>query len=110
MFSISILSAITKDKIVANQLFEGGVTGVLYENFLFKTILDLRNDPENDGKDIVIFMDNARIHKHPLVMQTLKEKKVQVIFNSEYSPWLNPVEQLFNFIKRKLKKENILRR
>ena len=68
MFSISILSAITRDKIVANQLTEGGVTGVLYENFLFKAILELRNDPKNAGKDIVVFMDNARIHKHPVVM------------------------------------------
>ena len=68
MFSISILSAITRDKIVANQLIEGGVTGVLYENFLFKALLELRNDPKNAGKDIVVFMDNARIHKHPVVM------------------------------------------
>ena len=91
-FSMSFISAITRDKIIANQWIEGGVSGVLFENFLFKAIMELRSKPENEGKDIVVYMDNARIHKHPLVIKSLNDLRVKVIFNSEYSPWLNPVE------------------
>ena len=107
---MSILSAITRDKVIANQLIEGGVSGVIFENFLYKALTDMRSSPEYENKEIVLLMDNARIHKHPLVLKTLRDLGIKVIFNSEYSPWLNPIEQLFSFIKRKLKKEHILRR
>jgi len=26
---------------------------------------------------------------------------VNVLFNAEYSPWLNPIEQLFGYIKKR---------
>ena len=83
---------------------------MIFENFIYQTLLQMRIDPKNAGKDIIVLMDNARIHKHPLVMQTFRDLRVQVIFNCEYSPWLNPVEQLFNLIKIRLRKENILRK
>jgi len=46
-----------------------------------------------------MFLDNARVHKHPLVIETLEKMDVVVLFNSAYSPWLNPVEQLFAKLK-----------
>lgn len=107
---MSLLSAITRDKIVSNQLIEGNVSGVLFENFLFETVKGLRSNPENDEKDIVIFLDNAKIHKHPIVLESMKKMRVHVVFNSQYSPWLNPVEQLFLAIKRKLRTHHVKRR
>jgi transposase len=44
-------------------------------------------------------MDNAVIHKHSKVLETARKFKVNVLFNAEYSPWLNPVEQLFGHLK-----------
>jgi transposase len=29
--------------------------------------------------------------------------KANILFNAEYSPWLNPIEQLFGLIKKNLK-------
>ena len=52
-------------------------------------------------------MDNAVIHKHSVVLQTAQKFKANVIFNAEYSPWLNPVEQLFNLLKKRVR-ENII--
>jgi transposase len=91
-------------------LIEGNVSGVLFENFLFHTINHLRSLPKNRGKEIVVFMDNARIHKHPLVIESLKLSKVHVLFNSQYSPWLNPIEQFFSLIKKRLRSSNVRRR
>jgi transposase len=56
---------------------------------------------------VVLFMDNAIIHKYSEVLETARKMKVHVLFNAEYSPWLNPVEQLFSHIKANLKVEAI---
>lgn len=63
----------------------------------------LRVDRDTKSKQIVILMDNATIHKHPCIYETARKFKANVLLNAQYSPWLNPVEQLFNFIKRKLR-------
>ena len=33
-----------------------------------------------------------------------------VLFNAEYSPWLNPIEMLFGLIKRRLTSEGVSNR
>lgn len=43
-------------------------------------------------KDVVLLMDNAVIHKHSAVLEITRQFKVNVLFNAEYSPWLNPIE------------------
>jgi transposase len=30
-----------------------------------------------------------------------------VVFNAEYSPWLNPVESLFGYLKRKVREVEV---
>jgi len=52
-------------------------------------------------------MDNAIIHKYSHVLETARKMKVHVLFNAEYSPWLNPVEMLFSHIKKNLRVESI---
>lgn len=49
-------------------------------------------DPANTYKDVILLMDNAVIHKYSSVMETARKMKVNVMFNAEYSPWLNPIE------------------
>jgi transposase len=48
---------------------------------------------------VVLFMDNAVIHKHQGLLETAQKFKVHVLFNAQYSPWLNPIENLFNYLK-----------
>jgi transposase len=58
-------------------------------------------------KSVVLFMDNAIIHHHSQVLATCQKLKVNVLFNAQYSPWLNPIEQLFNVVKKKMLKKQI---
>ena len=39
----------------------------LFDNFLHRTLQKLRVDKETKNKHIVVFMDNASIHKHPSI-------------------------------------------
>lgn len=80
---MSILSAMTQDQIVANQLIEGNTDSSLFENFIYQTLLSLRNDPQTKEKEILLFMDNARIHHHSSVINTTKKFNVHLLFNAE---------------------------
>jgi transposase len=72
----------------------------MFDNFLHRTLHKLRSDKESKSKHIVILMDNATIHKHPIIYHTARQFKANILLNAQYSPWLNPIEQLFNYIKR----------
>jgi len=42
----------------------------MFENFVYHTLLSIRKDRKTAYKDIVLFMDNAIIHKHSQVLET----------------------------------------
>ena len=77
---------------VASQIIEGNVDSVLFENFIYQALRSVRTDEEYMKQDVVLLMDNAVIHKHSQVLETALKMKVNVLFNAEYSPWLNPIE------------------
>ena len=58
-------------------------------------------------RSVVLFMDNASIHHHSAILELCRKYKVNVLFNAQYSPWLNPIELLFDHVKRKLLKKTI---
>ena len=105
-----MISDITQDKVIANQLVEGGVDSAVFENFPQQMVLGVRQDRSLDGRNIVLLLDNAKIHHHSIVMETARRMKVNVLFNAEYSPWLNPVESLFAHFKRTIKEEQLATR
>ena len=98
-----MIAAMTESCVIAAQITEGGTDAVVFENFLHRILSKLRVDGETKNKQIVVLMDNATIHKHESVYATARKFKVNVLLNAQYSPWLNPIEQLFNYIKRKLR-------
>lgn len=107
---MSLLSAISQEKVIASQLIEGGIDSSLFENFITEMLLGLMKQPEYESKNIILLMDNARIHHHQMVLSTARRMKVNVLFSAEYSPWLNPVESLFGYLKRRNKESQIARR
>jgi len=48
-------------------------------------------------------IDNATIRRLLKVLDTVKRMHDLVLFNSQYSPWINPIELLFNHFKRKFR-------
>lgn len=98
-FRASLLSAVTFDRVVANQLIEGPIDASLFENFLHHTLAGVRADPELQGRQVVVLMDNARIHSQELVLAAAARFRAVVVFNAQYSPQLNPVEHWFQRLK-----------
>jgi transposase len=67
-------------------MLEGGTDSVFFENFIYNMLDKLRRDPSTANKDIVLFMDNAAIHKNSIVFETARRMKANILFNAEYSP------------------------
>lgn len=88
-------------------MIEGAFDSVLFENFIYHTLRSVRTDKELHSKKVVLLMDNAVIHKYSEMLATARKFKVNVLFNAEYSPWLNPIEQLFSFTKKEMKMDTI---
>lgn len=83
---------------------------VVFENFIQQMLLGVRQDPSLAHKNIILLLDNAKIHHHSMVLETARRMQVNVMFNAEYSPWLNPVESLFGHLKRCIKDEQLATR
>lgn len=42
-----------------------------------------------------------------MVLDTARRMKVNVLFSAQYSPWLNPIESLFGYLKMRAKDEMV---
>jgi len=92
---------------VSTQLIEGGVDSSIFENFMYHTLRAVRTNPATAEKTVVVYLDNAVIHRHSTVLKTLRKMKVHILFNAEYSPHLNPIEQLFGLMKQRIKSKEV---
>lgn len=62
---------------------------------------------EIDNNNYII-LDNARIHHYKKIKEFINTKeKIKLIYNVPYSPKTNPIECVFNDIKKYLTKEKI---
>lgn len=102
-FSMTLIQAVAYGEVIAMQLVEGGVDAVVYENFVREIVDFVASQQKYAGRHVVLFMDNAAIHRHDIVLQSLRERGVIVLFNAQYSPQLNPVEVYFKLLKKHVK-------
>ena len=85
-------------------MIEGAYDATLYEEVLYQMLFRLRSERSTEKKTIVLLMDNAKFHHHSKVLETCRMLKVNVLFNAEYSPWLNPIENFFGHVKKQVLK------
>lgn len=98
--SITLILAIGWNGVVASKLLKGGVGASQFVEFLYEC------DFKCDSNKIFI-LDNAPIHRSFFMetnIKTLMESKRTIIFQSKYSPDLNPIEMVFGFLKRRVRR------
>jgi hypothetical protein len=59
------------DGVIHVKIVEGSFTIVLFEDFLEGLLDKMEPFP---GKNLVIILDNARIHKHPQVVEKIQAR------------------------------------
>ena len=101
---LTLISAISKNGIVANEIVDGSVNREIYLNFLQKNKSILENK--------VVVQDNARIHHAKVVKEYGVDNNIILKYNPPYSPEFNPIELAFNKMKiefKKLSHDNLIK-
>lgn len=84
-------------------LIEGTMNGEKYVDVLKKHMLDEYEDLKREYiGDWKLMQDNAPCHTARIVKQFLSEREVSTMIWPPYSPDLNPIENLWPWMKRKL--------
>jgi transposase len=90
----SVAMTMTSEKIINYSVVRGSFNAKRFKRYLSRTI------PKSG--DTTFFMDGAKTHSAKIVKQFMSKCKKRVIFNVPYCPQFNPIEFVFNTIKRKL--------
>jgi transposase len=87
----SYLVACDNKSIIKKVSKNGSVNTEYFLNFL----KDLKL-PNNT----VILLDNVSFHHSKVVKDFAKESNIELLYTPPYSPWFNPIEEVFSIVKR----------
>ena len=94
--NISVAAAINKNGIIYSKIHESALNGETFKMFL----VELKNACVEKGVlNPVFVMDNARIHHYNGLNQTLIDERIEIRYLPPYSPFLNPIENVFSVWK-----------
>lgn len=96
--NISLLAALSVEKILTSVNIYGSVDGVTFEAFIRQKLI-----PHLQANACVV-MDNAKIHQGEMVRELLEKAGAKLIYLSPYSPEFSPIENLWSKVKSILKK------
>ncbi len=85
-------------QLIAPYAFEGSTDAQRFNGWIEQCLLPCLR------KGQVIIMDNAPFHKSKRTKELIESAGCRLIYQPEYSPDLNPIEQQWAIIKRKYKK------
>ncbi|WP_287137103.1 transposase, partial [Crocosphaera sp.] len=96
--NISIISALSLEKVLASSNIYGSVDGTTFEAFIVTKLV-----PEL-WENACVVLDNARIHLGEMVKEAIEEKGAKLIYLSPYSPEFSPIENFWSKVKAILRK------
>ncbi len=97
--NISIISALSLEKLLASSNIYGSVDGVTFEAFIVKELVPKL------WENACVVMDNARIHLGKMVTEAIEQAGAKIIYLSPYSPEFSPIENFWSKVKAILKKQ-----
>lgn len=93
----------TENELLAFQIFRGSVKARDFGAFIINMI-NSNQYLKDKVDDIVLFCDNASIHKGKVLNELFS--KIEVVYNVPYCPFLNPIEELFGRWKHYFRKRS----
>lgn len=96
--NVSLLTALSLEKVVASSNIYGAVNGITFEAFIATKLVP------NLWKNACVVMDNAKIHLGDNIRELIEEAGAKVIYLSPYSPEFSPIENFWSKIKSSLRK------
>jgi transposase len=96
--NVTMLSALSLEKVLASTNIYGSVDGLIFEAFIVRKLV-----PEL-WAGAVVLMDNAKIHFGEMVKESSSATGAKLIYLSPYSPDFSPIENFWSKVKAILKK------
>lgn len=96
---LMIVGAMTQDELLAVQFLRHGFRSSTFAHFLFRVLKELRT-VRNERRTIVVFADNATMHISEETRRTCSYFRSVLLLNLPGYPMLNPIELLWEFLKR----------
>lgn len=93
---ITVIASMSDIKMHYSQVVYGENSSIIFRTYI-QYLLD---DIKELGK-CLIFMDNCKIHHSPDTEKLIKDSGNELLFNTPYSPPLNPIEMVFGIWKRR---------
>jgi transposase len=100
---ITILGAINPVDYNLNSILIEGMV----DKEVTKAALKSIRETYNDGKPIIVIMDNAKYNRAYLVQDYAKTLGIEIKYLPPYAPNLNFIERIWKFLKKKLKNKYI---
>ncbi|XP_055546422.1 uncharacterized protein LOC129730856 [Wyeomyia smithii] len=99
----SLLSFIGYNRVLDTYSTEGTFTREKFFNCV-RSFATSRLVQRNPGAHSVWILDGARIHCHKSIIEYLRSLGIVVVFLPAYAPFFNPIEFLFGYLKKYLKR------
>lgn len=96
--NLSVVGAVRQDRVVCHQCIDGALNTERWLEFLEKKLC-----PNLYPGDIVV-LDNLQVHKNARGLELIRATGAEVKFQPPYSPEYNPIELVWSFLKRILRK------
>lgn len=100
---ISAIAAMSIHGLMAYNLVHGSVNGEKFLEFIQATLVPEMLPYDGENPHSILVMDNCSIHHVGPVLETLRDMGILTLFLPPYSPDMNPIEEMFSYIKYYLK-------
>ena len=96
------MAAICNDRLLHYQVLDGAGNHIAFSHFIYD--LGHQRDIQGLPQDSILVMDNVAFHRNQLSRETMNNRGFTYKFLTPYSPYLNPIENMFfqwkNLVKR----------
>jgi hypothetical protein len=101
-----LLMVMGRDKVVAWQVLVGSVTTIVISSFLMSVLGAIRE--AHPSRVPVLLLDNCKLHKTELAKRLAESNLAVFTFTGPHSPFINPIEEAFRFLKGPARRTHFL--
>ena len=101
--NISVCAALSKSELLYFKINTNAFRSITFSEYLKELFIIIR---DKQMERITFVMDNASIHKTREVTNLILENEFNIMFLPAYSPFLNPIENLFSKWKHLVRSQN----